>query len=690
MSNAVSVTFERTLGFSRSLYTTVIAFAGFLAASSALFLFSVDAAEGSAATLASLWAAGASPFLPVLAALYGMETWSGERRSGRIETLLASPVRERDMVVGKFLGVWAMMVFSIVVFHVSSAVAVSWFAPKLMAGQGMFSFLPAFAGLALQSALWSAVAVMMSSFTRSSALAACLSIALTVALPRGLWWVARQWSGEGKSAFGEMPLDANAFDFASGLFSTADVFCYVAFSASALFIATKSIVSLRFSGKGTLGWKYSNMIAVMLSIVLAVTSASLASRLDFTIDIPVGRSAQWGRDRTRKILSETRGRIDVTLLLSRKDSMFRPLAHSLRALSGLADSAGGARLAVRYVDPVWDVGPAERLVREGVEGPGIVFSKGRRMEVLPISGGLDDRAVASAIRKVALPPQRRTICWVAGHGESSFESYGSFGMSDIARDLVREGYRNQTLELTSDSQIPQDAALVIVAGAKNGFASIETGRLEAYLHQGGRLLVLIDSTDSVSLVSLLSAWGIMPLQASLPGAKTLSGTDVIVDGFGDHPITDPLKRSQLVFEKPLQFVPSAVAESLSAGADGIEFTELAKVGSATVAAISERGAGLGEDLARAIRPTRVAAIGDATFVMNAHLSSRANANRDFFLNAVAYLAGTGGTVGPGEHSFALVSGIDRATRLRFAASYVVGVPLLLALVMCVFVSLRRR
>lgn len=690
MSNAVSVTFERTLGFSRSLYTTVIAFAGFMASSAALFLFSLDAAEGSTVSLAALWAGGASPFLPTLAALYGMETWSGERRSGRIETLLASPVKERDLVVGKFLGVWAMMVFSVVAFHVSSATAVSCFAPKLMAGQGIFSFLPAFAGLALQSALWSALAVLMSSLSRNPALAACSTVAIATALPRGLWWAARQWSGTEKSALGEMPLDAHAYDFASGLFSTADVFFYVAFTAAALFIATKSVASLRFSGKGSLAWKCSNVVAIALSLILALSSASLAARLDFTIDIPVGRSGEWGMDRTRKVLAETRGKIDVTLLLSRKDSMFRPVAHTLRALSGLADSAGGARISVRYVDPVWDVGPAERLVREGVEGTGVVFAKGGRMEILPVSGGLDDRSVASAIRKVALPPQRRTICWVAGHGEASFESYGSFGMSDIARDLVREGYRNQTIELSRDSQIPSDAAMVVVAGAKDGFARIEAGRLDSYLRQGGRLLVLIDSIGSESLVSLLSAWGVMPVQSALSGAKTLSGTDVIVDGFGDHPITDSLKRSQLVFEKPLQFVPSAMAESLASGADRIEFTELAKVGPAAVAAISERGAGLGEDLARAIRPTRVVAIGDSTFVMNAQLSARANANRDFFLNAVAYLAGTGAGVGSGESSMALVSGMDRATRLRFAAVFVAGVPLALLLLMCVFVSARRR
>ena len=104
----VRVTFRRTVGMARGLYTTALALAGFLAAAAALLAFNLDAAEGSRVRLVPLWTVSVSPVLPLLSALLGMDVWSDERKTGRVELLLTAPVRERDLVLGKFLGVWAM------------------------------------------------------------------------------------------------------------------------------------------------------------------------------------------------------------------------------------------------------------------------------------------------------------------------------------------------------------------------------------------------------------------------------------------------------------------------------------------------------------------------------------------------------------------------------------------------------
>ena len=89
-------------------HTTALALAGFLAAAAALLAFNLDAAEGSRVRLVPLWTVSVSPVLPLLSALLGMDVWSDERKTGRVELLLTAPVRERDLVLGKFLGVWAM------------------------------------------------------------------------------------------------------------------------------------------------------------------------------------------------------------------------------------------------------------------------------------------------------------------------------------------------------------------------------------------------------------------------------------------------------------------------------------------------------------------------------------------------------------------------------------------------------
>ena len=97
---------------------------------------------------------------------------------------------------------------------------------------------------------------------------------------------------------------------------------------------------------------------------------------------------------------------------------------------------------------------------------------------------------------------------------------------------------------------------------------------------------------------------------------------------------------------------------------------------------------MGADLA--VRPTRLVAIGDPTFVMNGPLTSRANANRDFFLNAVAYLAGAEALGNSGASAVQLVTGMDRVLRARHALFAVVLLPLGVFAFMALVVWRRRR
>ena len=155
----VRVTMKRTVGMVGRLYVSALSIAAFFAGAAALFAFNLDAAEGTFSALAPLWTASVSPILPVLAALLGMEVWSDELKTGRIEILLATPVRERDFVVGKFLGVWLLVFMSTVLFLGSTLLFLNSYAPNIAGSVSLTGFLPGLFLLALQGALWSAVAV---------------------------------------------------------------------------------------------------------------------------------------------------------------------------------------------------------------------------------------------------------------------------------------------------------------------------------------------------------------------------------------------------------------------------------------------------------------------------------------------------------------------------------------------------
>ena len=663
MTSPVRIVARRTFGAMKSAYTTAFAFAGFFAAAGAIFAFALEAAEGSAESLAAVWTASVSPALPVLAAVLAMDVWSEERRSGRIALLLSAPVRERELVIGKFLGVWSACVLGLVLFHVSSMSFLAFFAPGLLEHVSPTSFLPGFLALAMQAALWSAVSLAASAATGSAAVSLLVSLFLTAALPRAAWHAVLAWSAQGRQSLGSMPLDAHAVDIACGLVSSATVLSYVALTAFALFVNSKFVASVRLVGRGARSLRMSTCVAVLSALALCVSSIALFYRLDTTLDLPVGASGERRFSaRTHSVLSEVRGEIAVTAFMSRKDARFRSTAHFLRALSREADSIGGVKLTVRYVDPRWDLGSAERLVRSGVPTDSIVFERGRLRVVAPLADGFGERTCASAIVRLGMPPQRRVVYWTQGHGEASFDSYGDFGFSDIARELVRDGYRNKPIELPDNSQIPSDCALIVVAGATHDFSRAELGHLDAYLRSGGRLLVLLGSAESGGLASVLSGWGIKTSDSAIAKAPTLSGTDVVVSDFSDHPVSGPLSGSQIVLEHPVSFVASAAASESGAGVDRISYSELARVAGHCVAAASERGAGAGDDVA--LRPTRIIAVGDASFALNGQLEARANANRDFFLNCVAYLSGSAAVGEAGTLAERLVSGLDRDGRAR--------------------------
>ena len=686
--NAVVVTWRRTLGRARSLYATALAIGGFLAVAGAMFAFGLADAEGSRLPLSAVWALSVAPVLPALVAFLAMDVWSDERQSGRIDLLLTLAVRERDLVFGKFLGVWTMAMIAVLLFAVLSLACLLGFAPSALAGNALVGFLPSLLALAIQGALWCAASVALSAMCCHAAAAAFTSVVLTIALPRAVWAGLMAWSQEGRPAFGEMPLDAYVVDLASGLVPVGVCAVYLLGAAALLFVGTKFVAGLRLVGRGALACRLSTLFAVLLALVFAALAARLALRFDVTLDMSGAQSAAFSA-RTRSILAESSGDITAICFLPRSDPRFREAGRMLRSLKRASQDVGGARFTIRFVDPRWDLGAAERLIRRGVAVESLVFEKGRKIVVLPFADGIGERVCAATVRRLSTPPPRRSICWTIGHGESSFDAYDAFGMSDIARDLSREGYVNDPIDLSTVHQIPRDCALVMVAGARDDFSRAELGLLDSYQRGGGRLLVLTSVARDGGLVSLLSSWGIRPqaIQA-VAGAKTITGTDVVVSGFADHAISSSLRGLRIVLERPVSFAPSAAASGVG-GADRIEFEPIARVGSTALAAAVERGAGAGADLA--IRPTRIVAVGDAGFALNGQLSSRANANRDFFLNCVAYLAGTDAPGGSdGVEAGVLSSGMDRTARVRHALVSSAALPGAVFLVMIVATLRRRR
>ena len=91
---------------------------------------------------------------------------------------------------------------------------------------------------------------------------------------------------------------------------------------------------------------------------------------------------------------------------------------------------------------------------------------------------------------------------IAGEAGQAKDGYGR-----AAAELRNENYVVEPLLLAAQGQVPEDADVVIVAGATRPLLAQEREALVRYLERGGALLALIDPRANTDLVADLRAWG---------------------------------------------------------------------------------------------------------------------------------------------------------------------------------------
>ena len=449
-----------------------------------------------------------------------------------------------------------------------------------------------------------------------------------------------------------------------------------------------------------------SLLAVLLGAVFCFLIITIGFWYNFAWEIPVG-GVRVVSERTRDILADTQGRIRITCFMDRRDAMARPTARLLRGLAAASRSVAGAEIELEYVDPRWDMARSAQLVAKGVSENSLVFEYQRRRIVVPLdeaAGGSPregfraERVCASAISRLALPHRQIKICWLEGHAEARYDNYDEFrGFSDIAHDLKRDGFVVEGLSLAGLREIPGDCSVLIIAGARRQMSAPEVAMVERYLERGGCLLYMAASGVRSGCEELLKSWGIEITGYTAVSERTLTGNDIVISGFANHPVTGNLKNSSVVFG----MATCLKVLDLSGEDESVDLTRSVKLaesdekawgevypdvfprrfdpsvdlpGPVVVAAVAERGGEVSRDVA--YKPTRICVFGDVDFVMNRALSGRANANRDLFMNAAGWLAGVSvGSSSSVGGDATLATGFDRQAWIASMTWSVLFVPL---------------
>lgn len=333
------------------------------------------------------------------------------------------------------------------------------------------------------------------------------------------------------------------------------------------------------------------------------------------------------------------------------------------------------QVKAEYVDPQQDPAATNRIVKEfdikagdlDPNNPNLVIVQyGTRHKYLsdtdladydrdpdnPMGGSRvknfkGEGAFTSAIINVTQKSQ--TLIWLTtGHGEKELGLTEQQGISNLKKILDQQNFSTASVNLLEKPEIAPEAKLLIIAGPTHRFTETEIASLDKYLNAGGRLLALIDPMDESGLDVFLRQWGIsvgnnivVDPERRLP---YVSAANLFVTDYTSHPIVNKMKTLMTLFPLARSVGPT---EPPPAGITATALALTSPAGWGETQTANERFQfAQGEDLkgpvsiAAAVEragpvKTRVVAIGDSDFLINAQIDNAGN--RDFIMGCLYWL-----------------------------------------------------
>lgn len=267
-----------------------------------------------------------------------------------------------------------------------------------------------------------------------------------------------------------------------------------------------------------------------------------------------------------------------------------------------------------------------------------------------------EQAFTNALQRMARSDERFLV-FIGGHGERAPHGVANHDLSDWVKQLASKGIKAVSQNLTGRPKIPDNTAVLVIAGPEIDFLSGEVELINDYVGAGGNLLWLADPGSTHQLDPLAEYLGIEFLDGTIvdPTAKLFGIDDprmTLISEYPFHDITRNLNKLTLfpqtrgiVINENKRWLGKAFLQSLprswnEAGelAGTIKFNaDTDTKGPLTIGvALTSKPALDKVDNESAINQQRIAVIGDGDFLSNRYLGN--GGNLDLGLNIVNWLA----------------------------------------------------
>lgn len=305
----------------------------------------------------------------------------------------------------------------------------------------------------------------------------------------------------------------------------------------------------------------------------------------------------------------------------------------------------GQNFSFEYIDPQLQLGLANKF---NVQKPGEVYLESgqqrRLLQTVNEQERLSETRLTNALQQITTNFKAK-VYFLQGHGE--YPVAGESPLTQALGVLADKSYTLEPLNLAQQPTVPQDANVVVIAGARRSLLAPEVKGLTAYLNRGGSLLLAVDPTINLGIDSLLKSWGVtLDNRLAVNPAGTALGygpAEILVDNYGQHPITQDFGNGIAILQaaRPIEITP----------VNGIQATPLLITSPQSWAEAdlksenlqfdpkSDRNGPLTLGVALTKRnPTeaRLVVIGSSNFITNEQFQQQLNG--DLFTNSVSWLS----------------------------------------------------
>ncbi|MDC0709039.1 Gldg family protein [Stigmatella sp. ncwal1] len=193
---------------------------------------------------------------------------------------------------------------------------------------------------------------------------------------------------------------------------------------------------------------------------------------------------------------------------------------------------------------------AKYQLRPGQTGVVLTRGEGANQAHTPLNA-ISEQDLTNALLKLNAVGSQK-VYFLAGHGEWPLEAAATpegpgASLSEFRKQLIQEGYTPAILNLAGQEEVPRDASLVIVAGARAPYTPPEEDVLRKYLAAGGRMLYFAEFKAEPRLNALLEEYGVEVDKGVVADPQFNAGNPfaLLSTFYGEHELTAPLREQQL-------------------------------------------------------------------------------------------------------------------------------------------------